>query len=437
MDKRYKYLNDDKIEIWGGIECTINRVNDTFHDQLAFTGHYQRPDDLEKIASLGIRALRYPVLWEKHQPLKNSTIDSCWPAHQLYALKDFGITPIAGLVHHGSGPAFTNLQDHNFPELLAAYAKQVAQQFPWIEYYTPINEPLTTARFSGLYGLWYPHKKSDASYLKMLVNQLKGVVLSMKAIREINPDAKLVQTEDLAKIYSTPALQYQTEFENERRWLTYDLLCGKIDSNHYMWGYLKRNGLTEDVFNFFLENPCPPDIIGANYYVTSERYIDENIHDYPPHTIGGNGKQLYADVEAVRVPLNEPSGLKVLLKEVWERFQIPVAITEAHLNCTRDEQLRWFKYVYDCCLEVKEEVKIIAVTAWSLLGAFGWDKLLTEPPGNYECGVFKIVNGEVKPTAMVALIKSLAEKGVCYHSLFEKKGWWEREERYFKQPSLV
>ena len=40
----------------------------------------------------------------------------------------------------------------------------------------------------------------------MLLNQLKGIVLSMQEIRKINPNAKLVQTEDLAKTHSTPLL---------------------------------------------------------------------------------------------------------------------------------------------------------------------------------------------------------------------------------------
>src|SRR6185312_15456718 len=28
------------IEVWGGIECTINRVNDQYFDQLGYAGHY-------------------------------------------------------------------------------------------------------------------------------------------------------------------------------------------------------------------------------------------------------------------------------------------------------------------------------------------------------------------------------------------------------------
>ena len=57
----------------------------------------------------------------------------------------------------------------------------------------------------------------------------------MRAIREVNPAAQLVQTEDIGKTYSTPALAYQADFENERRWLSFDLLCGRVDAAATRW----------------------------------------------------------------------------------------------------------------------------------------------------------------------------------------------------------
>jgi dTDP-4-dehydrorhamnose reductase len=35
------------MEIWGGIECTINRIGNDFKDQLDYSGHYQRPGDIK------------------------------------------------------------------------------------------------------------------------------------------------------------------------------------------------------------------------------------------------------------------------------------------------------------------------------------------------------------------------------------------------------
>src|SRR5215211_7891412 len=228
-DKQSLYSS---IDLWGGIECTINRIQNVYHDQLHYSKHYMRENDIDEIADLGIKTIRYPLLWEYHQPALGEEINWSWAERQLNTLRKKGITPIAGLLHHGSGPNYTSLLSDNFASGLADYASRVAAKFPWIEYYTPINEPLTTARFSGLYGLWYPHHKNDISFAKMLINQLKGVVLSMGAIRKINPDAKLVQTEDLGKTYSTPRLQFQANFENERRWLTFDLLCGRANADH-------------------------------------------------------------------------------------------------------------------------------------------------------------------------------------------------------------
>ena len=117
-------------EIWGGVECTVNRVGNVFRDQLEDAGHYQRGNDLEKIAALGFKKMRYPVLWEKHQPGPDGRIDWRRVSHELDTLRSKGITPIAGLLHHGSGPAHTSLLDDDFPEKLAGYAAKVATNFP-------------------------------------------------------------------------------------------------------------------------------------------------------------------------------------------------------------------------------------------------------------------------------------------------------------------
>src|SRR5688572_28891541 len=202
-------------EVWGGIECSFSRVQNVFGDQLDYCGHYRRGiEDIEHIAGLGIRALRYPVIWERLKPHADSQIPWSWVERQLNALRHFNILPIAGLVHHGSGPLHACLSESGFATEIEIYARQVAEKFPWIEYYTPVNEPLTTARFCGLYGYWYPHRKSDKAFVEMLLTEIKAIVLAMKAIRNVNSAAKLVQTEDLGKIYSTKRLKYQADFEN-------------------------------------------------------------------------------------------------------------------------------------------------------------------------------------------------------------------------------
>ncbi|MDB4902815.1 MAG: sugar nucleotide-binding protein [Mucilaginibacter sp.] len=423
-----KQLLTTGIEVWGGIECTINRVNDQYFDQLDYAGHYNSEHDIELIAELGIKKIRYPVLWEKHQPNKDEIIDWSFAERNLEKFRSNGIEVIAGLVHHGSGPGYVNMLDDTFVSGLANYAIKVAEKFPWINYYTPVNEPLTTARFCGLYGIWYPHQHDDKSFCRILINECKATVLAMQGIRKINPGAKLVQTDDLGKIHSTSLLKYQADFENHRRWLAFDLLCGKVSPDHALWDYLLSSGIEYYELLFFIESKCEPEVMGFNHYLTSERYLDENLENYPPHTHGGNFEYRYADVEAVRVGHIFPDGPYDLLKQAWDRYHLPIAVTEVHLYCTREEQMRWLSTIWNVANQLNNEsVNIIAITSWSLLGSFGWNRLLTVTNGDYEPGVFDLSNGKPRPTVLAKMIKAYHQDNNYHHPLINNDGWWRRK----------
>src|SRR5689334_4085045 len=99
------------LALWGGVECTVNRVQDRFFCQLSRSGHAARTEDLERFAALGLRVLRYPVLWERTAPNGLDSADWRWPDERLQRLRALGIEPIVGLLHHGSGPAHTSLVD--------------------------------------------------------------------------------------------------------------------------------------------------------------------------------------------------------------------------------------------------------------------------------------------------------------------------------------
>ena len=424
------------LELWAGVECTVNRVGDVFHDQLERNGHAERIEDLDLFAELGVRALRYPVLWERTAPEGLERADWSWADERLARLRALNVRPIVGLLHHGSGPRHTSLVAPDFPVQLADYARAVAERYPWVNAYTPVNEPLTTARFSGLYGHWYPHGRDNQTFARALVNQCRATALAMRAIREINPRAQLVQTEDLGKTFSTRALRYQAEYENERRWASLDLLCGRVTREHPLWTHFTRQwGIDEAELEWFIAHPSPPDIIGINHYLTSERFLDERVERYPDRAVGGNGRHRYVDVEAVRVCAEGTAGPRVLLREAWERFEIPLAVTEAHLGCTREEQLRWFKEVWDTARTLRGDgVDLRAVTAWSLLGAFDWCSLLTRCVGRYEPGVFDVRGGRPRPTAVARMLRDLAATGEHEHPALDAPGWWRRLDRLIYPP---
>jgi dTDP-4-dehydrorhamnose reductase len=252
----------------------------------------------------------------------------------------------------------------------------------------------------------------------------------MRAIRGVRSDAVLVQTDDLGKTFSTPALRYQAEFENERRWLTFDLLCGRVGQEHPLWGWLRSSGLEERELAWFSQNPCPPDVVGINHYLSSERFLDEDLDRYPKDAHGGNGRDRYADVLAARVLADGPTGPKGVLREAWLRYGLPLAVTEAHNGCTRDEQLRWLAEVWDAAASLRGEgIGVRAVTAWSLLGAFGWDELACASGGRYEPGVFDVRSPKPRPTALAAMLRALAARSGYDHPVLDTRGWWRTPER--------
>jgi dTDP-4-dehydrorhamnose reductase len=418
------------LELWAGYECTLNRVGDSQHDQLELTGHYGRLDDLDRLAELGVRTVRYPVLWERIERLRTSGAPFAWPDAVMERLRTLGIEPIVGLVHHGSGPFGTSLLDDGFAEGLAAFARAVAERYPWVRRYTPVNEPLTTARFSALYGVWYPHLRDDAAFLRATLNQVRAIRLAMKAIRTVRPDAQLVQTEDLGRTHATRTLRYQADFENERRWLSFDLLMGRVRPGHAMYRYVRWCGLTADEIARAVGDECPPTVIGINHYATSERYLDERLERYPPHTYGGNHRHRYADVEAVRVLTDGVAGPRALLLEAWQRYGLPIAVTEAHLGCTREQQLRWLAEVWDAARDARAAgADVRAVTAWAVLGTRDWTSLATRLEGHYEPGLFDVRAPRPRATALARMARSLATTGSYDHPALGAPGWWRCADR--------
>lgn len=421
------------LEIWGGHECSLNRVGETFRDQTVLSGHDDREEDLDRFAALGLQALRYPLLWERTET-SPGVLDWTWADRRLGRIRALGMRVTAGLVHHGSGPAWTDLLDPEFAPGLARFAGAAARRYPWIRDWTPVNEPLTTARFSALYGLWHPHLRDERSFWLALLNQVDAVRGSMREIRRIIPEARLIQTEDFGRTYATPPCQEQADHENRRRLMTWDLLCGRVTPDHDLYPHLACMGFGPRL-DAVSADPCPP-VIGLNHYLTSDRLLDHRLDRYPAALHGGNGRLAYADVEAVRVLDPAPPGWKSHLQALWDRYRSPVIVTECHLGCTREEQLRWLHECWSAALEVRRSgVRVEAVTVWNLLGSFDWDSLLTRADGRYETGVFDLSEGAPRATALAALVRDLALDGDTGMALATEPGWWRRAQRLLYTPA--
>jgi beta-glucosidase/6-phospho-beta-glucosidase/beta-galactosidase len=413
------------LEVWGGIECSHVQIGTTLRDQLREQGHWWRPRDLDRVAELGIRRLRMPVLWGAIAATGRP--DFRWPDRRFARARALGIDPIAGLLHHGWGPGGITPLDAGFAPAFAAYAGAVAQRYPWLRDYTPINEPVTTARFAGLYGLWHPHGRDEATFLRLTFGAIEATVAAMAAIRRHRPDARLIQTEDIGRTFAPPDLADQAEYENSRRFLGLDLLRGRVDRDHPFHARLRHAGIHDGRLQALADAPCPPDILGLDHYLTSDRWLDPDLSAHPHHPVGGNGRQVYVDVAAAHMPALRPRlGVLHRLRDLHDRYRLPVAVTENHNGCTREEQVRWLIEAWTAAQQARSEgVDVRAVTSWALFGAYDWNALLCDQTGFYESGAFDLRHRPPRLTAVGQALAGLAQHGTWDHPVLAASGWWQ------------
>jgi len=430
----------NSLELWGGYECTVNRVGNQWFDQTPRSGHEHRIEDLKLFADLGVRSLRYPALWERISPDDPEQRDFRWTDERLPELRRLGINPILTLCHHGSGPHYTSLVEDSFAPGLAAHAAAVAARYPWVRDWTPVNEPLTTARFSALYGLWYPHTRDEGLFWTALLNEIDATRLSMREVRKVNPEARLIQTDDLGYCHATAPLQSDADFQNERRWAGWDLLCGMIVPGHALYDRIASFGLAGRLAAIAAD-PCPPDVIGINHYLSSERLMDHRIHLYPNRSVADRTVALCngvpkIDVDAIRNREEGVLGLPALIEQAWQRYGRTIAITECHNGATREEQVRWFMEVWEGAEALRSRgVDLVAVTAWSLLGSHDWNRMVTRFIGHYETGVYDVRTGTPRPTLMASVLKDLASGRTPSVPAIAGPGWWRRPSRLIHAPA--
>ncbi|MEY4982918.1 MAG: hypothetical protein RIR62_1184, partial [Pseudomonadota bacterium] len=420
-------MPEDRLQVWGGIECSHVRIGERIRDQIAESGHRERAADLDLVAGLGLARLRHPVIWA--DVMARGRADFRWHDRRFARMRALGITPVAGLLHHGWGPDGLTPLDPAFAPAFAAFAGAVARRYPWVRDFTPINEPVTTARFSALYGLWHPHARDEATFLCLTFGAVEATVAAMRAIRRVTPAARLIQTEDLGRVFATPRLGPQAEYENRRRFLGFDLLCGRVGQGHPFHAALVAAGIAPARLSALEAAPCPPDIIGIDHYLTSDRWLDDDLAAHPHHRAGGNGRVRYVDVAAAHIGHLAPqTGILPRLREVHARYRLPLAITENHNGCTREEQLRWLMEAWGAARTARREgVEVVAVTSWALFGAIDWNSLLCERTGFYESGAFDLRATPPRLTAVGRAVAALARTGRFDHPVLDAPGWWRAD----------
>ena len=185
--------------IWaGGIEDTFVPQVKPGHrplDEYELMGHYTHwREDIALAKNVGMNALRWGVPWYKVEP-EQGRFDWSWTDQVIpFMVEELKILPIIDLMHYGC-PLWLRKEFANkkYPQFVARYAAEFSRRYrDLIKWYTPLNEPIINALMCGMRGLWAPYLKGERGYIRIMMQLAKGIIHTVEAIKEIQPDSVMV-----------------------------------------------------------------------------------------------------------------------------------------------------------------------------------------------------------------------------------------------------
>ncbi|HEX8733801.1 MAG TPA: family 1 glycosylhydrolase [Pyrinomonadaceae bacterium] len=352
-------------------------------DEYELMGHYQHwREDLALGRELGLNAMRWGVPWYKVEP-EPGKFDWRWTDEVIpYLVEDLKINPVLDLMHYGC-PFWLKREFANkdYPEYVARYAAEFARRYKGlVKWYTPLNEPIINALMCGMRGLWAPYLKGETGYIRVMLQLAKGIIRTVKAIKEIDPETIMVHVEatGLTRTVREDLSSLANE-ETHRGYLCYDLISGRIRHDHLLFSWLVRNGASLNDLDEVQTNKIPLDVIGMNFYPqwsTRQIYLDKR------------GRIAFRDVEP------DGSGFVDLIRHFHGHYNVPIMITETSAVGADEVREKWLESSIGMIKKLRADgVPVIGYTWFPLFTMIDWRyRFSTEPMENFylELGLYKL-----------------------------------------------
>lgn len=328
--------------------------------------HYNRfREDFEIAKELGHNATRFSIEWSRIEP-EEGKFDEKEIEHYknvINVLKELEIEPFITLWHWTIPIWLRNKggwQSNKISDYFVRYSKKLVEAFGKdVQFYITLNEPEIYASNSYFLGIWPPQKKNILTYLRVFHNLIKAHRKAYKAIKKVNPEAKI----GIAKnnIYFEA---YQNKLVN---WI------------------LKK--LADWWWNFYFLNRIKnyQDFIGLNHYFYNR--INYGFNKNENKKVSDMGWELY------------PEAIYYVLKDL-KRFDKPIYITENGLADAKDEKRAWFIFesLRNISQAIDNGVDVRGYLHWSLMDNFEWDKGFWPRFGLLEIN-YKTLERKIRPSA--------------------------------------
>jgi beta-glucosidase len=399
-----------------GVEDTFvpqSRPGERPIDEYDLTEHYRHwHSDLGLAREAGATMLRWGVPWHRVNPARGEW-DFDWLDRVMQRFAELQLEPIVDLLHYGTPLWLQGQFAHpDYPQVVAEYAATVAERYRGIaRSYTPVNEPMIHAQFSGQYGYWPPYLHGQRGLASMASAISHGFVLTQQAIAEALGDQAVFVHVDAGFRYvgavDTPEHRETVALMGEQRFLVEDLVTGRVDASHPLLAWLGDHGVHDSMLDYFASNPVPPDVMGVNYYPRhSTELFEPGVHH-------GGG---FGDPRATRD--DGVLGLREVLTGYAERYGAPVMVTETCVTGTVAERAEWLdNSVAEVVRLAAAGLPIVGYTWWPVFDMYEWTyRHSTENRAAHllSMGLWSLAerDGDLArvPTPLVAQFRALAER---------------------------
>ncbi|WP_145551594.1 glycoside hydrolase family 1 protein [Yersinia intermedia] len=381
-----KGLSTSDLQPHGIFGDIIPRVSgDSYVKDVAIDFYHRYPEDIALFAEMGFKCLRISIAWTRIFPQG----DEQQPNEAGLAFYDrvfdemakYNITPLVTLSHYempyGLVKNYGGWGNRKTIGFFEHYARTVFQRYQHkVKLWLTFNE-INMSLHAPFTGVGLEQESSKSAVYQAIHHQLVASAKAVAALHEIIPDGRIGNMLLGGLMYPLtckPADVLETLQQN-REWLFFGDVQVRGYYPSYMARYFKQHGISVEItVEDKLALKQTVDFISFSYYMSGCVTADEELN----RKARGN---ILSMVQNPHLASSEwgwqidPEGLRILLNELWDRYQKPLFIVENGLGAKDKPDVNGhieddyrIEYLNDHLVQVSEAiedgVEVMGYTSW-------------------------------------------------------------------------
>ncbi|WP_410014660.1 glycoside hydrolase family 1 protein [Sodalis sp. C49] len=368
--------------------------------------HYHRfAGDIALFAELGLKTYRFSIAWSRLYPEGDGELNPLGVAFYQRLIDDIrrhGIEPLVTLYHFDLPWALQLQGGWSNPRTIAAFERFARTAFALfgdrVHYWLTINEQNMMILKGDVIGTLPPGTPDPQKTLyqqnhHMMLAQARAMI----ACHELLPAAKIGPAPNISCVYpASPRPEdaiAANNYSSIRNWLYLDLAChGRY--NALAWRFMAEKGylprIADEDMNLLAQGR--PDFIAFNYYASTtvaadvprENAAPDNARDIEDQQLPGMDRAVYIGADNPHLEHNQfgwyidPVGLRVTCREIYERYHLPLIVTENGLGAFDtlaagnkvydDDRIRYLSdHIRQLRLALADGVALFGYCPWSAI----------------------------------------------------------------------